>query len=30
MNWQPKTNSITAHVEDGFCVLTAKVRMLTV
>jgi len=24
MNWQPKTNSIIARVEDGFCVLTAS------
>jgi len=26
MNWRPKTDSITAHVEDGFCVLTASRR----
>lgn len=24
MNWQPKTDSITAAVEDGYCVLTAS------
>jgi RecB family endonuclease NucS len=24
MNWQPKTDSITARVKDGFCVLTAS------
>jgi len=26
MNWQPKTDSITARVENGFCVLTASRR----
>ena len=24
MNWQPKTDSVTAAVEDGYCVLTAS------
>ena len=24
MNWQPKTDSVSARVEDGFCVLTAS------
>jgi len=24
MNWQPKTDSVSAKVEDGFCVLTAS------
>jgi len=24
MNWQPKTDSVTARVEDGYCVLTAS------
>jgi len=24
MNWQPKTDSVTAKVEDGYCVLTAS------
>ena len=26
MNWQPKTDSVTATVEDGSCVLTASRR----
>lgn len=26
MNWQPKTDAVTATVEDGFCVLTASRR----
>ena len=26
MNWQPKTDSVTAAVEDGYCVLTASRR----
>jgi len=24
MNWQPKTDSVSARVEDGFCVMTAS------
>jgi len=24
MNWQPKTDSVSAKVEDGFCILTAS------
>ncbi|WP_407572729.1 hypothetical protein [Deinococcus altitudinis] len=26
MNWQPKTDSVSASVEDGICVLTASRR----